>query len=224
MLPPLDLAVDRRHSVTPYNHSVVIAATLNTSKPPPLTLSLRNAQVMYGDVHFSPARNAKGGRFIPAVSVPGSSYPQPRRLSGLPGCQILMSVSACVGSIGGMPGLCARGHASPRLHALQGPVYPFPELASPPQERLTEEGRCGFSACSPLLFPTSTETSCVCGYVCVHSNYSFTGHRGGPLFWGGGVKKDVCIFFGGKMRCCDACITLVRLGIMVSKQDILWHR
>lgn len=117
---------------------------------------------MYGDVHFFPARNAKGGRFIPTVSVPGSSYPQPRRLSGLPGCQILMSVSACVGFIGGMPGLCARGHASPRLHALQGPVYPLPELASPPQERLTEEGKCGFSACSPLLSPTSTETSCVC--------------------------------------------------------------
>jgi hypothetical protein len=147
---------------------------------------------MYGDVHFSPARNAKGGRFIPAVSVPGSSYPQPRRLSGLPGCQILMSVSACVGSIGGMPGLCARGHASPRLHALQGPVYPLPELASPPQERLTEEGRCGFSACSPLLFPTSTETSCVCGYVCVHSNYSFTSHRGG------GVKKTFAFFLEGK--------------------------
>jgi len=151
---------------------------------------------MYGDVHFSPARNAKGGRFIPTVSVPGSSYPQPRRLSGLPGCQILMSVSACVGSIGGMPGLCARGHASPRLHALQGPVYPLPELASPPQERLTEEGRCGFSACSPLLFPTSTETSCVCMCVCTRTIVSPVIGEG-PCF-GGGVKKTFAFFLEGK--------------------------
>jgi len=53
VLPPLDLAVDRRHSVTPYNHGVVITATLNPSKPPPNPLSSQCASHVWWCTFFS---------------------------------------------------------------------------------------------------------------------------------------------------------------------------
>ena len=174
---------------------------------------------MCGDVHFFLHVTLRGLLHRPHRSVPGSSYPHPRYLSGpSPAVRFLCLCQQAQGLIGSALAVMQVHVCMPT----KGPVHPLPKLASLPQERLTEEGRCRFSACSPPLSPQPQRKL----YTCVHSNYSFTSRRGAPLLWGergGGGKKDVCKGNALLWRLHYARL-IGYCGLKARRKSILWHR